>query len=317
MSKPVWIPSDIVSGIPTLESFAQTWQADRAPEWKPSHARTVKEGLEYWVLPSLGQRSLDAITRAELLGLRGWMHAHERHPSPARINKIVGITASLLREGALRFGFADPSDGLKALSIDEPEIHPFSLAEIDAILASMEPQWADYFAVRFFTGLRTGEADGLMWTDVDLPRATLSIRRAWVDGAWETPKTRAGRRDIFLAAPVVDALERQLDRTGAANLVFCSRNGTPLHRRNVTRRVWYPVLDSLGLARRRAYQTRHTYATLMLAAGENVEFIRRQMGHQDVQMLFTRYARFIPNLTRKDGSAFGALVQGRELTRHR
>jgi integrase len=310
MSKPVWIPEERALGIPTLEAFAGTWQTERLPEWKRSHARTVGEALDFWVLPSIGDRPLDAIARADLLAFRAWMHSHDRHPSAARINKVVGVLAALLREGTQRYGCPDPTIGLKALQIVEPDIHPFSLAQMEAILGALEPRWADYFSVRFLTGLRTGEADGLMWADVDLQGAMLSVNRAWVDGARETPKTRAGRRDVVLVAPVVAALERQHDRTGRGSMVFCSRNGTPLNRRNVTRRTWYPVLDALGLTRRRAYQTRHTYATLMLAAGENVEFIRRQMGHSDARMLFTRYARFVPNLTRQDGTAFGALVRG-------
>ena len=106
-----------------------------------------------------------------------------------------------------------------------------------------------------------------------------------------------------------DALARLQARTGERGTpVFATARGTPLNRRNVTRRVWYPALDALGLARRRAYQTRHTYATLMLAAGENVEFIRQQMGHRDARVLFTRYARYVPDLTRRDGSAMDALL---------
>ena len=46
----------------------------------------------------------------------------------------------------------------------------------------------------------------------------------------------------------------------------------------------------------------------MLASGENPEYIRRQLGHANVQMLFTVYSRYVPNLTRQDGSAFTALL---------
>lgn len=64
----------------------------------------------------------------------------------------------------------------------------------------------------------------------------------------------------------------------------------------------------LGLDKRRPYQTRHTTATLMLASGENPEWIARLMGHANTQMLFTVYSRFVPNLTRQDGLAFTGLV---------
>jgi integrase len=104
-------------------------------------------------------------------------------------------------------------------------------------------------------------------------------------------------------------MKAQFELTGSKNgLVFCSREGLPLARRNVMNRVWYPTLRRLGLKRRKPYQTRHTTATLWLAAGENPEWIARQMGHSTTRMLFTVYSRYIPNLTRRDGSAFERLL---------
>jgi integrase len=62
------------------------------------------------------------------------------------------------------------------------------------------------------------------------------------------------------------------------------------------------------LKRRNPYQTRHTAATLWLASGESPEWIARQMGHSNTKMLFTVYSRYVPNLTRQDGSAFERLL---------
>lgn len=82
----------------------------------------------------------------------------------------------------------------------------------------------------------------------------------------------------------------------------------PLDHKNVTNRVWYPLLRHLGIEKRRPYQCRHTAATLWLAAGENPEWIAHQMGHTTTEMLFRVYSRFVPNLTRQDGSAFERLL---------
>ena len=107
---------------------------------------------------------------------------------------------------------------------------------------------------------------------------------------------------------VYDALKEQQKATGNMDFVFCTRSGTPLSHNNVTKRVWYPLLAHLGLRKRRPYQTRHTAATLWLAAGENPEWIARQMGHTTTEMLFRIYSRYVPNLTRRDGSAFERLL---------
>ena len=58
------------------------------------------------------------------------------------------------------------------------------------------------------------------------------------------------------------------------------------------------------------YQTRHTFATLMLSSGENPNWVAQMMGHASAEMLFKRYAKFIPNLTRSDGSAFLSFWDG-------
>lgn len=73
---------------------------------------------------------------------------------------------------------------------------------------------------------------------------------------------------------------------------------------NFSKRVWANALAEAGLEYRRPYQMRHTAATLWLASGEAPEWIARQLGHTNTQMLFKTYSRYVPNLTRRDGAAF-------------
>lgn len=104
--------------------------------------------------------------------------------------------------------------------------------------------------------------------------------------------------------PVYEALKNQHLATGKlSKYVFCNSKGEPLDHNNVTKRVWYPLLRYLNLEKRRPYQTRHTAATLLLASGENPEWVARVLGHTSTEMLFKVYSRYIPNLTRMDGSA--------------
>jgi integrase len=110
---------------------------------------------------------------------------------------------------------------------------------------------------------------------------------------------------------VFDALQRQHAATGQYEHVFCNREGKPLDNKNFTDRVWQPLLRHLKLKPRRAYQMRHTAATLWLASGEAPEWIARQLGHSSTEMLFRVYSRFVPNLTRQDGSAIDRLLASR------
>ena len=68
-------------------------------------------------------------------------------------------------------------------------------------------------------------------------------------------------------------------------------------------KVWYKTLERAQLRRRTVYQTRHSFASNALAAGESPSWVAAQLGHATAEMLFKVYARFIPNRTRRDGSA--------------
>jgi integrase len=90
--------------------------------------------------------------------------------------------------------------------------------------------------------------------------------------------------------------------------VFHSKHGLPIDVINFTNRIWYPLLRHLGLKQRPPYQMRHTAATLMLASGENPEWVASMLGHSTTEMLFRVYSRFVPNLTRNDGRAYAGLL---------
>jgi len=130
-----------------------------------------------------------------------------------------------------------------------------------------------------------------------------------INGETEYTKTDGSQREIPMFGQVYDALKTQYAATGhMSKYVFCNQMGQPLDHNNVTKRVWYPLLKSLGLTKRRPYQTRHTAATLFLASGENPEWVARMLGHSSTEMLFKVYSRYVPNATRMDGSAFERLL---------
>ncbi|RMJ05769.1 Transposase [Marinobacter litoralis] len=173
-----------------------------------------------------------------------------------------------------------------------------------------------YYQLRFYTGVRTGEIDGLKWEHVDFERQEILVRETLINGETEYTKTDGSQREIPMFGPVYDALKTQYEATGKlSKFVFCNREGKPLDHNSVTKRVWYPLLELLKLQKRRPYQTRHTAATLLLASGENPEWVARVLGHSSTAMLFKVYSRYIPNVTRMDGSAFERLIRNRVTTK--
>lgn len=301
---------------PTFAAFAETWQLENQVTWRRSYQRTVSDIITKHLLPRFGQRDVGSFLREELLQLRSELAKVKGRKketlSPRRINAIMNMMSLILAEASDRYKFTSPYYNIKPLRMPKSDVEPFTLSEVRLITETVREDFRDYYTVRFFSGMRTGEVDGLKWKHVDFERRLILIRETIVLGVVEEEaKTIESIRDIQMSQVVFDALKRQKGRTSRfRNFVFCNSTGQALDHNNVTKRVWYPLLRHLGLKKRRPYQTRHTAATLWLAAGENPEWIARQMGHTSTEMLFKVYSRYVPNLTRKDGSAFERLLSG-------
>ncbi len=302
---------------PLYKEFAETWLLESEPLWRRSHQTTVSSTLNRHLIPEFGAQPVADVSKAHCLAFRARLaklpgRAGNETLSAKTINRILQIHSQLLAEAAERYGFANPTDRINRLKPRRVSIQPFSLDEVQQILAAVRADYRNYLTVRFFTGMRTGEVNGLQWRHVDFAQRQILVREALVRGRLDYTKTDGSQRDITMSHPVFQALKAQQLTTGQLfKFVFCNRDGAPIDLDNFTNRVWYPLLRHLGLDKRRPYQTRHTAATLWLASGENPEWVARQLGHANTEMLFKTYSRYVPNLTRSDGAAMERLLAAR------
>ena len=304
-----------ISRNPTFRQFSETFYEERKIEWRPSYRQKTQIILNKYLLPEFGGKAVHAIKKPDLLTFRSSL-AKVRYGkdsqsslSVARINQIMILLRMILEEASDRHEFEMPYKNIKNLKQARPDVNPFTLAEVWLFLKHVRADYRPYYTIRFFTGMRTSEIDGLKWDCINFDRHEISIRGALVNGEMGPTKTLGSQRDIAISQLVYDALLEQKTHTyGKSEFVFCNSQGNPMEYRNVNRRVWKPTLALLGLKHRRAYQTRHTAATLWLAAGENPEWIARQMGHSSTEMLFRVYSRYVPDITRQDGSAMDNLL---------
>lgn len=297
---------------PLFETFSKDWLDEMRIQWRRSYISTMEGTLKNYLNPQFGEKEVGRITKKDILEFRASLAKVTTRSgnslSASRINRIMTPLRMILSEAANRYEFSSPYHGIKSLKVPRTDVEPFGIDEVKQIIDTVRPDFRNYYVVRFFTGMRTGEIDGLQWDHVDFKRRQILVRQALVNGRLEYTKNDGSFRTIEMSQLVVDALTEQKKATGKKGFVFCTRTGGPLNHNNVTKRIWYPLLRHLGLRKRRPYQTRHTAATLWLAAGENPEWIARQMGHSTTEMLFRVYSRYVPNLTRRDGSAFERLL---------
>lgn len=303
------------TGTPTFKAFADMWFSESEVSWRRSYKVTQRGSIDQYLIPYFGEKEVGQITKADVLAFRATLAKVTTRKSQStlsnrRINSVMKPLRQILNEAADRLEFTSAFRNIKPLKMKRSDVMPFTLDEVQQILTTVRADYRQYFTVRFFTGMRTGEAHGLKWKYIDFERRLILVREAIVLKEEDELKTDGSVRDIQMNDLVFDALQAQFKVTGkTSEFVFCNRNGTPIDNQNFLNRVWSPLLRHLDIPHRRAYQMRHTAATLWLASGEAPEWIARQLGHTSTEMLFRVYSRYVPNLTRRDGSAMERLLK--------
>ena len=301
---------------PTFRTLADEWLTNHTVEWRRSHVRVLRSTIDGHLVPHFGDKPIGQIGKADILAFRNKLAEvpgrAAKGLSAKRINGILAPLRQMLAEAAEMYGFTSPAVNIKPLRVRKTDVQPFTLAEVQNLIGKVRADYRSYFITRFFTGMRTGEVHGLKWKYVDFEHRLILVRETFVLGEDEYTKTDSSQRDIQMSQVVFEALRQQHAATcQISEYVFCNRAGEPLDNKNFSDRVWYPLLRHLGLPARRPYQMRHTAATLWLASGEAPEWIARQLGHANTEMLFKVYSRYVPNLTRRDGSAIDRLLTSR------
>lgn len=262
--------------------------------------RDYNSAVQYYLLPVFGSIKLRALTTAQV---RAWMGSLVI--SNKRINNVLvplrGMCKDAFADGLIE---RDPMARIRNLKVEREEPDPFTPEEIRAVLEELPDQARNLFQFAFWTGLRTGELIALEWQDVDWKRSMVMVRRNSVRKIVKEPKTAAGRREVVLLPMALEALNRQKNFTFLEDkrIFHNPRTMKPWETdAQIRRTAWQHALKRAGIRYRNPYQTRHTYASLMLSAGESPLWVATQMGHRDWGLIRQRYGRWVPEEDRTAG----------------
>ena len=160
----------------------------------------MRETVDRIFIPFFGTKPLDQIGRGDLLSFRAEIAKRPGRGgqtlSGKRINKLMMQLKAILNDGCDRHGINSPSRGIKPLKQKRADIKPFSLAEVETLIAQVRDDYRPYITVRCFTGLRTAEANGLQWQDIDFKQNTINVRRTYSRDGDEELKNEFSKRDI-------------------------------------------------------------------------------------------------------------------------
>ena len=191
----------------------------------------------------------------------------------------------------------------RPINVDVIEKNPFSLEEIFSILKEMPESMRAFFAIGFYTGMRTGEIIGLKWSDINFKELTIHVQRSRRQGIESLPKTKNSIREIDIIEPLLPYLLKHKELEVSEEYIFETYAGKPFNTSDkISAHYWKPTLKKLGIAYRNLYQMRHTFASMMISNGEDILWVSNMLGHKDSSMTLQVYARYIKQTKRKRAS---------------
>jgi integrase len=280
-----------------LHEYADTWLARKEPPLvRASLGKTYTKHLRH-ILPAFRHMSLSDVTPAALERFR--QELLKKGLAVKTVRDIIDATFRALYRDARTIDGLVGGDPFAALKWPRPPRQPpdpFTEEERDVLIDHFrrrDPRYHPFVATLFWTGLRTSEAVGLRWGDVDLRSGKLSVRRSRTLGEDNAPKTAGSERTITLVIAVVKLLAGLKPLHAADDdFVFVSRSGLPMQSERWVIQHWRRALRATNIRPRKFYATRHTFISAGLAAGVNTTWLADYCGTSG-EMIERHYGRYL------------------------
>jgi integrase len=295
----------------TLAEWIKEWlEAEVKPHREPKTYDFYEYISRRWINPKLGGLPVAKITVTSVNSFLSQLEK-EGVSANSRVNARRTLRVALssaVKRGLVATNVAHAS----AAPRSKPKGHVhFTAKEIQALLTALE-QSPILNLIRFCisTGVRSGEAMGLTWSDVDLDLGTASIRTQIqrIDGQLQLKslKTEKSRRELpivgLAALAVMEERLRQdeLPNPAPLNLVFLNAVGTPFDHKYVNKFL-HRALEQAGLPKTGIHALRHSAATFMLMNGLNLHQVSRFLGHSQIGLTSDLYGHVLTDEMRSVG----------------
>lgn len=262
--------------------------------YKPAVIREYERSLRLHVLPVLGGAKLAKIQRRDVQRLADDLFAAGADPSTIRnaLKPLQVIYRRAVEDGDVAI---NPCERLRLPAARGRRERIAAPDEAAALIVALRVEDRALWGCAFYAGLRRGELRALLWSDIDLAGGLIRVERSMNSyGDTGTPKSRAGRRSVPIVAALRDLLvEHKLVTRRDTGLVFGTSAMSPFTPTVVRKRAltaWRRAdLAEIGL-----HECRHTFASLLIAAGVNAKAITAYLGHASIQTTFDLYGHLMP-----------------------
>ncbi len=306
----------------TLGEWLEIWLTECAePSVRPSTFRGYRAYVRDKIAPYLGEKEIRKVTVDDIQNLYRKLKKEggaEGGPlSGASVRRIHGVLHQALKVAADRHLIVkNPTDNV---TLPKREPSPRTILNDEQLERFMEAirqdrRWHDFFYLEITTGLRRGELCGLMWSDFDEKKGTLSIRRTLhgkEGGGYYVgdTKTGTGRRIIKLPPSTVQLLTER-KRAAISQWIFHN----PIHPEDpVMPNSGYnrmkKLLAEAGLPRMRFHDLRHTFATHALTSGVDAKTLSGILGHTKTSFTLDTYTHVTGDMHRRASEIVGGFME--------
>ncbi len=295
-----------------MSEYIQNWLESYRRTVRPNSHQRACEIMHLHVLPALGNLQLDKLTPQHLDRLYKKLL---ETLSPTTVQNVHNTLHKALSD-AVKQGIllTNVSERVEAPRRDEYEARVLTEEEMQIFLKAIKnhPLYV-LMLLDLLTGMRRGEVVGLKWSDLDLKKGFVQVRRAIVrrptelgGGYAEAPlKTKRSRRSIMLPAYIIAVLEHYrhqqmslVQNAGQAwneqRWLFCKPDGSHLNPQHDVYEAFKELLKQAGLPDIRFHDLRHTAATTHLGMMTNPKIVQEILGHSNISVTMDAYSHVLP-----------------------
>lgn len=263
--------------------------------YKPSALRSYERAMRLRVLPKFGDLRLADVHRPALQEFADGLLSGGLNPSTIQVTLLPlrAIFRRALSRGEL---VVNPCNGLQLPAVRGRRERYATPEEAEALIAAVLASDRAVWATAMYAGLRRGELQALRAEDVDLASGVIRVEYGWEyrDGQIAL-KSNAGRRKVPISAILRDFLAERIAESGygGSDRLFGSSPASPFDPSSLTKRA-DKAWEATGHKRITLHECRHTFASLMIAAGVNAKALQSFMGHANISITLDRYGHLMP-----------------------
>ncbi|MGH2953645.1 MAG: tyrosine-type recombinase/integrase, partial [Solirubrobacterales bacterium] len=261
--------------------------------YKPASLRSYERAMRLRILPAMGSVRLADVRRPDLQEFADGLLAEGLNESTIQCTLLPlrAIFRRALSRGELA---VNPCSGLELPAIRGRRDRFASPGEAAALIDALPVEDRATWATAMYAGLRRGELQALRDHDVDLAAGVIRVELGW--DRKEGPiglKSNAGRRRVPIPSLLRDFLVEHRIVSAPEGLIFGRTPESPFRPEGLQKRA-DSAWGAAGFERITFHECRHTFASLMIAAGVNAKALSTYMGHANISITLDRYGHLMP-----------------------